>query len=322
MFWTDGPFVTAASLNIVDGEFSTVAADMNIVVDSSSSSLVTRSIDGAGTDFLSKIQNFSGYLLSIGPNTNGLAAVLNVLASNINRPRAFLQQVVVHEPDTTSTAIRRWVEYYVLHDFYRSVFHRKINDRFEAKMNMYGQERRRHWEIANGTGFPIVLSPLQAPGSLSNLGWGTWSSANVSTVASGVESSATWQVGITWCSLPAYVSPQNQGQAESASAQPVSILVPVNNVIRVDITSLVPPNGTMSPAQGTAQGFYPPMAATHWNIYAGATVDSMTLQNNAPVPIATKTYTFAGAPTSTGALLNAGQPSNYFFSIAPMLWRG
>src|SRR5258708_107859 len=98
MLFTDGQFVTAADLEVIDGEIAAVAATANIVIDTSPQSIITRTLSELGNDFTSKIQNFSGYLVGLGVNMNHNAAVLNILSTAINRPRSLLHQIPVIEP--------------------------------------------------------------------------------------------------------------------------------------------------------------------------------------------------------------------------------
>jgi len=323
MLFTDGPFVLANDLNVIDGEFNEVAADESVTVDTSATSLITQAVAEAGAQFISRIQNFSGYLVGIGAGSNHVAAVLNVLSTAINRPRVFLPQVPVVEPDPTRTVMKRWVQFFVLRNFYRSLYMRSLQDRYGKKHEMYEAETRAQWQRLKDAGFPVILTPLSAPGATLIYNSGTWSASNLTAVAGGTQiGTVQYDVSVTWCSLPAYVNSANQANAESAGSQIATISVPANEVIQVSIATLNPPNGQMANAVGTAQGVYSPMAATHWNVYAGTHGGTLYLQNATPIPVATTSYTFTDVPVTSGFAQNAGQAAQYDFSVQDgMLWR-
>lgn len=322
MLFTDGNFVATADLQIIDGEFQDVATEEGITVDASASSLITRSLSELGEDLTSKFQNFSGYLMGIGMDNNHVAAVLNVLSTAINRPRAFLNQVVVSEPNPTKLPVKRWAEYICLHAFYRAVYHRKLNDRYEKKMLMYEKEKKAAWARLKGNGVPIVLTPLPAPAAGLEYNPGTWAdTANVMDYGSGSsDPGTTYQVAVTWVAIPPYVSASVQGNGESAGSTIISHALAAGKFLKVDITSLNPPNG-MPAAIGTADGVYSPVVATHWNMYVGAKTGPLYLQNASPIAIATKTNTLAATPTLSGTILNAGQAAQYNFSQQNIIWR-
>ena len=328
MLFTDQNAVDANGLNVTDPEFLSVALAEGITVDSSPDSFITFSCEAAGSFLLSNFQNFSGYLVGTATGSNQLAAVLNILSTAINRPRAWLDQMPVLEPNPQRKHLFRWIKYYVLHDFYRALDSRRDKSRYEKKMLLYADEKKKHWEILKNNGFPIVINPLAAPGATGQYGAGTWGVANLSETAGGAQASTiNYDVSITWCSLPAYVNGANQNGAESGGSSKATISVDASKVIHISIASLNPPTTNIFPAIGTADGLYPPMAATHWNVYIRTTPASGTtplfLQNAAPIPIATTTYTLADVPTTTGFQQNAGQPAQYNFAPQTnMLWRG
>jgi len=286
------------------------------------SAFITEAVNAAGSEFIAKIQSFSGYLCGVGANANHQAAVLNVLTTAIQRPRAILNQIPATEPNPTRTAFRRWIQFFCLDEFYLAVSNRKIKDRYDQKATKYEKQKKRYWENLKGCGFPVVLNPLPCPGATLEYNSGSWSNANVTAVSGGSSvAQVTYDVTVTWCSLPTYVSATNQNNGESAGAATQTIAVPAANVIAVSIVGLNPPTGTAPLAIGSAQGAYSPLAATHWNVYAGPTGGTMTLQNSSPIPVATTSYTLAAAPTTSGVPINAGQSAVYDFSFLNMLWR-
>jgi hypothetical protein len=318
MLFTDGNFITPALLDSIDGEFSLVAAAQEI----DALAFIAEAVNSAGAEFIGDIQNFSGYLYGVAVGGNHQMAVMNILTGAINRPRALLNQIPVTEPNPTRTAFRRWVQFFVLYEFYTAMSWRTTTDRYSIKAEHYEKQKRRAWENLKGNGFPIVISPLPCPGALLEYNPGTWAAGNVTAVAGGASVAlAAYDVAITYCSLPSYVSPANQGNAESAGAVTQTVAVPAAHVVSVSIVGLNPPSGTFNPAIGTAQGIYSPMPATHWNVYVGLPGGVLYLQNGSPIPVAATSYTLAGPPVLSGSPINAGQSSNWDFSFQNILWR-
>ncbi len=318
MLFTDGNFITPTLLDSIDGEFSLVATAQDV----DPLAFITEAVNSAGGEFTADIQNFSGYLVGVGVGANHQMAVVNVLTGAINRPRALLNQIPAIEPNPTRTAFRRWVQFYVLYEFYLAMSWRTTIDRYELKAGHFLTQKRRAYENLKGNGFPIVISPLPCPGALMEYNPGVWAMGNVTAVAGGASPApVAYDVAITWCSLPAYVSSINQGNAESAGAVTQTVAVPGAHVVSVSIVGLNPPSANVNPAIGTAQGIYSPLPATHWNVYVGLSGGTLYLQNNAPIPVGTTSYTLAGAPLLTGFPINAGQSANYDFSFQNILWR-
>lgn len=329
MLFTDGMFVSLSDLNVIDQEVANLSAQNNIAMDKSQSSLLRESHLDAGEDLLSHLQNFSGYLVGVGVNSNALAAVLNILSTAINRPRLLLNQLTVLEPSPTRHAFSRWVKYRALFDFYRALYYRRTSEeRFGLKMEMYEKETRKRWNTLKGRGIPVVLNPLSRPGATFDYGAGVWDASNVTVVSHSGPAGGSFKVAITYCSLPPYVNLANQAGAESCNSDPIPLDVSADTVISISLAGLNPPNGIMQVAIGTAEGVYPPLPATHWNVYIGikdgdgSTVNPMFLQNPTPIPIATTTYTLTANPVVTGSNIgNPGQPAQYDFSYQAMLWR-
>lgn len=321
MLFTDGNFISAADLAVIDPEVTSMAATEKIVIDSTPGSTLMQTVTEMGTELTAKFQNFTGYLVGIGYTANHVAAVLNVLSTAINRPRARLNQVVAVDPDPSKRMFKQWATYYCLRAIYRAAFHRRLNDRYEKKMEMFEAERKRSWMNLNASGLPILTSPLACPGALLEVNAGTWGAANVTATGSGSgDPGTTYDVAITWVNGAMYVSPSLKNNAESGPSSIVTQVVASGQFVHIDITSLIPPNGTLA-ALGTADGIYNPMPASAWNVYIGATGKTLFLQNASPIPIATKTYQPAGAPVLSGNALTSGQFSEYSFAFQNMIHR-
>jgi hypothetical protein len=321
LLFTDSDIITPGDLAVVDQEVITDATALNVTL-SGPGSIIRRAVEEAGTEITAAFQNFSGYLVGLGISANHVAAVLNTLTTAINRPRARLNQVCALDPDPTHLHMKRWLEYRALTGFYRSLYHRKVEDRFEKKMNNYRAEANFAWSNLTSNGLPIVLQPLACPGALRELGSGTWGPSNVS--ASGTGSSEighVYDVAITWVNSQGYVSWANNGNGESAPSAIVTLSAITRSVLTLALAGLNPPNGTIPQNLGTADGIYTPQPATGWNVYVGITGQTLWLQNATPIPIATTGYTLADAPTLTGNPMGQGQHPDYHFAFQQVLWR-
>lgn len=329
MLFVDRMFVTLNDLNVVDQEIADLSAKNNIPMGDTDSSLLRASVLSAGEELLSHLQGFSGYLIGNGCNSNALAAVLNISSTAINRPRLLLNQLAVVEPNIARQAVHRWVKYRALFEFYRALFHRRTSEeRFAMKMDMYRDETKRNWGILKGRGIPVVMNPLSCPGAKWDYGAGIWGPSNVTIVSNIVGAGGSFKVAITYCSLPPYVSLSNQVGAESCYSLPITIDVATGNVLSVNLTGLNPPSGVMAVAIGTAEGVYPPLPATHWNVYIGlkdgdgSASNPLYLQNLTPIPIATTVYALSADPVVTGLnVANVGQPAQFDFSYQSVVSR-
>lgn len=322
MLFTDSDIVTPADLAAVDQEVSKDATTLNVTL-AGPGSIIRRAVEEAGTELVASFQNFSGYLVGLGISANHVAAVLNTLTTAINRPRARLNQVVALDPDRTHLAMKRWIEYRALTGFYRAIYHRKLEDRFEKKMNNYRAEATTAWNNLTANGLPIVLQPLAAPGAIRELNSGTWGASNVSAGGSGSsDAGSTYDVAITWVNSQGYVSWANNGNSESApGAKAIGIAVASGQVLTVTLAGLNPPNGTIPQNLGTADGIYTPQPASGWNVYVGTTGQTLWLQNSTPIAIATTSYTLANAPTLSGNPMGTGQHPDYNFAFQDVVWR-
>jgi hypothetical protein len=65
-----------------------------------------------------------------------------------------------------------------------------------------------------------------------------------------------------------------------------------------------------------------PGTASGWNAYAGVQGGTLYLQNATPIPITQLTYTFAGAPVSSGYMADSGQFADAKMSMQLMIMRG
>jgi hypothetical protein len=321
VLFTDSDIITPVDLAVVDQEITSDATKLNVTL-SGPNSIIRRSIEEAGTEITSSFQNFSGYLVGLGISANHVAAVLNTLTTAINRPRARLNQVCATDPDATHLHMKRWLEYRALTGFYRSLYHRKVEDRFEKKMQNYRAEAKTAWNILTSNGLPIVLQPLACPGALRELASGVWGTSNVSAGGSGsTEAGNAYDVAITWVNSQGYITWANNGNGESGPSAIVTLAAAAGQVLTLTLTGLNPPDGTIPQNLGTADGIYTPQPATGWNVYVGITGQTLWLQNALPIPVATTSYSLPNAPTLTGNPMGQGQHPDYNFAFQDVLWR-
>lgn len=313
--FTDGNFVTQADLASIDAEAFAVADAHDMLLPD----LITRTIGEAVLEITSRVQSSGGIYASSGISSHHLAAVLNTGGSgSINLPYFRMSNVVVSSPYRgLQSIVKRWVEFKVLVNLYRSALNRTVNDRFQSKYQQFSADADVAWNKIQDCGIPVVRSPLPCPGATMEPNTGSWS---VSQTA-GAGTSGTYFVVITYTGA-AYVSASEKGNAESGPSVGLSLATTGTNVLVIDITNLNPPTG-MPASLGTADGITTYMPATGWNVYVGSVDTELRLQNSTPIPIATKTYTLAAAPTTSGALLEDGQYPDVNFAIgAGRLFRG
>jgi hypothetical protein len=321
MFITDSDCITATDLTAVDPEVTTLQPVIQGPAIVGPASVIRQAVEDCCQEIVARYQGYSGYLVS-GPGgyANHLAAITNNYSTSISRPRMRLNQVVVLEPDPAKGLVRRWLIYRALSFFFRALYHRKIEDRYESKMNFYEAEAKKSWQRIEWAGIPIVLTPLCAPGAIREYQAGTWGQSNVSATGSGSSDPGNqYDVVITWTGQ-SYLNYRKPNNSESAPSIIASIQVPAGEYLEVSLSGLNPPNGIM-PDVGVADGAYSPMAAMGWNIYAGISGTALCLQNATPIPIATTTYTLSAVPGVNSMTARVGQSPDFSYAFNRVLQR-
>ena len=314
----DQDFVTQADMIAIDGETAEVADAEGLTI-GGDGGIVRQAWDECSDELMEGWQAFGGDIIA-WPGT-----LTTYGAFGICRPRLRLNQIVVNSPyELRRAPLYRWMIYSALVAFYRSAASRRSVDRYEKKWNNYAAEVKRRWQMLTGTGLPMVALPLACPGAVHELMAGAWSASNVAAVAGGTMAAETvFDIAITWVDGTQYISPQNTQNCESGPSATVTLTVPAGQVLQVSTTGLNPPNKTSAMLKrGIADGPYMTRTATGWNVYAGPTGGALALQNAAPIPVATHTYTLADAPIAAapgvdgvGAPMLDGQfpDANYTF---------
>lgn len=325
MLWTDGPFITQADMQRVDAELLSVANGTDDALIDITADTIPVSIDECGTDLLVRLQRFGGFLSTGGVSANHLAAVFNVGGPGVNRTRIALGMVVVD--DQQVKAVKNWVMYVALRNFYRDVYARTKEDRYVKKMEQYEKDIVRKYKPAMyALGIPVVYRPLPRPGASLERS-GTWGSSNVSGISSSGPAGGDFFVAITYVDQTQYLGPRygigpgTANNGESHTSIPLAVTTSVDQVISVNINGLIPPNGIADPAR-QAQTIVTPYNASGWNVYVGASAAGpFYLQNTTPIPIATTSYALASDPVLSGNTPNP-QFADCYFTVMDQLQRG
>ena len=177
--------------------------------------------------------------------------------------------------------LQMWHTFHTLELIYRDAYYNQLNDRYLGKWNAYKDLSKWASGLLIQTGVGIVADPVPIA-----------QSPQIGIVA-GTLSASTYFVQISWLN----------SRAEEGLASPVnSVAAPNNSSMQV-----APPS---------------PLAnATGWNVYVGNSLDSITLQN--PAPIATNQPWIS--PTEgliAGRAPGTGQAPNYFRQLPRYLQRG
>jgi len=308
--WTDSDFIDSQDMAGLDSEVVTVAQAENppIVLDAIAGqlapSLCQSAVDECGRFVMNQGQAFSGFMPPFMMPYNQTAAVIQMVGPSVNRTRYSLSQIVVSAPLAGYMSdLKCWAVYCALYQFYRTAFYRRMNDRYEKKMEMFEREiKLKYWPRVWNTGMPISNTPLVCPGAVHEFNAGTWGPSNVSSTAgTNVNAAGEYDVAITWVDQSKYVSPSSNGNAESGPSAAMTILVSLG------------------------LGVITPGNATGWNVYVGVT-DSvpyyMWLQNPVPIPIGTLSYTLAGPPVLSGSILMSGQLPDSYQTLQGFFMRG
>lgn len=314
--YTDSDILTQNDLLCVDPAVSDVADAEGITVEGAGS-IIELAWDQCADALLANMQSFSGDLFA----WPGQITALNYLGAS--RPRVRLNQIIwTASYSDRNSPLRRWMIYRALVLFYDAAINRRETDKYVRKVQQYEQASKGAWSNLYITGLPYVSMPLDCPGATHALTAGTWGASNVTTVAGGsAPSPVSYDVVITYVDTTRYISPTNTQNAESGPSATVTLTVAADTVISVGIASLIPP-GTLPDQSGTADGVLVPLVAGGWNVYAGAAGQTLYLQNSSPIPIATQSHTFSGAPVLSGNMLTAGQYPNVNYTFQKLINRG
>ncbi len=303
-----------------------MAVDSNVTLDGYNG-FIRRQIDEAGEVVHQRMEVFGGWVGSSTLSANHIQAVLNIGGgAAAARIKVILNQVVTSDriPNKWSH-IKRWVVYRTVCAFYRNVSGRvNEKDRFQGRLLDFSKELKRvQNETFEDLGLPVCYQPLPRPAAAFEYNAGIWGDTNVAAVAGAGTVSGQYDVVITYACSQYYrnsLSLASRGNAESEPSKIVTTTLAPGEVIGVNLTGLVPPDGTQDP--GTmALVIYTPLTATHWNIYAGPTGQTLFLQNSTPIPITTTSYALTGDPLLNGPQPGVGQYADRRYQFMKTLQR-
>ena len=177
--------------------------------------------------------------------------------------------------------LQMWHTFHTLELIYRDAYHNQLNDRYQGKWNAYKDLSEWARGLLLQTGVGMVSDPI-----------GIAQSPSLN-VISGTMGAASYFAQISWL---------NSHEEEGLAGPVASLTTPNNSTLQV-----AAPN--------------PPPNATGWNVYAGGSIDSLTLQNSTPVPIGQQ-WILPESGLISGTPPGTGQAPNYFRQLPRYLQRG
>ncbi len=319
MLWTDKDFVTGTDLATEEPEIFAVAATLGesgATVDGANS-VCRRGLEDAASFLESRLSTYGSVYQSMGGLTGEHLYAIHTTgqASPSNKRRYSIEQVVVDGRSPNHWGeLKVWAVNHVLAYFFMMANNKMSDDRYENKMKFYRQrEEQQLWPNLTSLGLPIVVQPLARPGALWSEDPGSWA---VTQSASAGQAGGDWAVTVTY-----YASAGQEGFRESAPSEALTIETGEDFALEVDIEDLVAPNGVQTLSQ-RARGCFTPLAATHWNIYAGFEGGPRYLRNASPIPIATRTYTVLEADPTVLVREPMGQPIQSYAVFQNIAQRG
>ena len=315
----DSDCVTQADMVALDPEVATVATAEGFTV-TGDGSIIRQAWDECADTLTESMQAFGGDIIAWPGSITAYGAF------GISRPRLRLNQIVVTPTyGRRDSTLRRWMIYRAMALFYRAAANRLIKDRYETKWQRYEAESKKIWWNLWSNGLPMIAIPMAAPGALHDYYAGSWAASNLANVSASSTAGGSFNVVITWVDQTSgYVNSLNKNNAEGGPSAMLTTTVPANDVLQVNINGLNPPSMVQQPNRGIAEGPYITRNATAWNVYVGSPTDPnglMYLQNSTPIPVSTLSYTLAGDPVLSGALLQPGQVPDSNFAFQKTLQR-
>lgn len=177
--------------------------------------------------------------------------------------------------------LKRWHALHSLELLYRDAFNNQLNDRYRAKWIEYQELSRNARYHTVRFGIGIVAMPIPK------------AEPPELSVAASTTLSATYYAEVAWVS--------SAGQEGAPSS----------------VTALTTPDGSVM----VVTAVDPPPNAVAFNVYAGLTADSLTLQNATPVP-GSQSFTMAPGDPVPGRAPGIGQEPDQYIVGGSMLRRG
>jgi len=279
MLYTDRDCLTIQDVVAIDPDVLEVATAENIPTEGDNS-FIHQAVEECGSQLIAEFQNFS---YNFDPHNFAIqAGFYGALGYDATPfPRIKLGMVVVDSADNLyASPLKRYVTFLALRNFYNVASNRKLDDKYQAKMNQLDKDiKNKYLRNFRASGLPVVNYPIPCPGAKYELNQGIWDDSNVTAVSGGSTTGDTYDVAITWVT--------NVG--ESGPSETITLTVPDNSVIAVDISSLNQPQGTMA-----------------WKLFAGKTGNTMFLQEITSNGISS--VTLPSSPVLRGEIIGRGQP--------------
>lgn len=322
MLWTDADFITTEDLLSVDPDVSETASSLGINL-TGPKGMIRVGIVDAGRKLENALISFTTFISSNDLSANHLNAVFFTGVQPNQRRRITLDQIVVSGRSRSfDSDIKQWAMNRVLIRFYLAASNQSEDDRYTNRLEQFKkQDQLEYWPQLVQSGMPFVYRPMPAPGAVQYRSPGAWSTSQ--SILGGTTAAGQFTVGITYVDLSKYRGSDNPANAEGDAGVLQTLTLVSGNGIAIDITRLNPPTGIIPPSE-LARGFVVPLNASGWNVYVGAGDGTapMYLQNDTPLPIATKTYALAGDPTTTGVELGIGQYVESLMATQNSIQRG
>jgi hypothetical protein len=180
-----------------------------------------------------------------------------------------------------SHPLRRWERMSALAHVYRDAYFSQLVDRYQAKWDEYTALTRNAREILVATGLDLVTDPIRK------------AAPPMPGEVAGAGAGGMFYASVAWLNAEG-----QEGQASDAA----SITMPPGRYMTVSAVDA-------------------PSNATGFNVYAGATPDSITLQNTAALA-AGSVYTYVPGATSTGRGPGHGQKAQFKRRLTRTILRG
>ena len=177
--------------------------------------------------------------------------------------------------------LQMWHTFHTLELIYRDAYYNQLNDRYLGKWNAYKDLSKWAAGLLSQTGVGIVADPVPI------------AQTPQITAVSGTLRAATYYAQISWLN----------SRAEEGLASPVS-------------SAATPDNSSLQVTPSN-----PPANAVGWNVYIGTSIDTIAVQNTAPIQT-NQPWALPPAGLAAGRTPGTGQAPNYFRQLPRYLQRG
>jgi hypothetical protein len=185
------------------------------------------------------------------------------------------------EQVVVTPALKRWETMMALSMFYRDAYFSQLVDRYQARWDEYSILTRDAYGKFVASGLGLVSNPVRQA-ALPVLG-----------SIAGPEAGGTFYAKVAWV---------NAAGQEGAASEPSSITIADNNLM-------------------TVSAVHAPANAVGFNVYAGATLNALVAQNDAPLPVG-GSFTYVPGLRTQGRAPGKGQRPDYVRPLVRTILRG